>query len=114
MRPISTSKHLNLYVQYLLDPTLHRSLGRPQCSYSSQFLGATYNLYLYMENGVPTEWIVTACILFPLSAGTVFLRLLAVRERRSGLRVPDYLVCLALLCEVGFLVIAGMCQVRCL
>lgn len=49
-----------------------------------------------------------------LSAGIVLLRLLAVRDRRSGLSLSDYLVCLAILCETGFLVVAGMQQVRCL
>lgn len=71
-------------------------------------LGITYDAFPGMENKTPKEWIVAACILFPLSVGTVLLRLLAVRDRRSGLSLSDHLVCLALLCETGFLVIVGM------
>ena len=42
------------------------------------------------------SYIVLACILFPLSAATVFLRVLAIRKKGRSFKSHDYLVFLSL------------------
>lgn len=51
-----------------------------------------------------TAWIAAVCVLFPLSAAVVLLRALAARVHGIRMKLPDYLVQVAFLLEIGFIV----------
>ncbi|KAF2875737.1 hypothetical protein BDV95DRAFT_603142 [Massariosphaeria phaeospora] len=57
-----------------------------------------------LVSGKAASFIVISCLLLPLSAGAVFLRVLASRTRKQALKPQDYLVFLSFFCLVGYVI----------